>query len=61
MSDVPSGKGMARVVTIVGLMLVWGLVWANLPSKEEWRSMPVKPGIDEMDEVPGQWIGTRPG
>lgn len=44
MSDVPSGKGMARVVTIVGLMLVWGLVWANLPSMEEWRSMPVKPG-----------------
>lgn len=44
MSDVPSGRGMARVVTIVGLVLVWGLVWANLPSKDEWRSMPGKPG-----------------
>jgi hypothetical protein len=35
---------MARVVTVVGLLLLWGLVWANLPSQDELRSMPVKQG-----------------
>jgi hypothetical protein len=33
-----SGKLTASVVSIVGLCLVWGMVWANLPSKNELLS-----------------------
>lgn len=33
-----SGKVTASVVSVLGLILVWGIVWANLPSKNELLS-----------------------
>ncbi|ALA57860.1 cysteine rich repeat-containing protein [Nitrospira moscoviensis] len=33
-----SGKATAILVSLVGLMLVWGIVWANLPSQYELLS-----------------------
>ena len=50
MPDVPTGSGTAKVVTIVGLMLVWGLVWAHLPSKADVQLMPVKSGLAMSSE-----------
>jgi hypothetical protein len=56
-----SGKSTARIVSVVGLILVWGIVWANLPSKEElWSAGPYsgvaakRPVIDDLDlTIPG--------
>lgn len=37
-SSSPSGSLTAAAVSVAGLALVWGLVWAHLPSKEELLS-----------------------
>lgn len=53
----PSGKITASLVSLVGLALVWGIVWAHLPSKEELLSTPraaVVPVVQELDlTIPG--------
>lgn len=56
----PSGKVTASLVSVVGLVLVWGMVWANLPSKDELLSaqsqqrVAVVPVIPELDlTIPG--------
>lgn len=56
----PSGKITASLVSVVGLVLVWGIVWANLPSKDELlsaQSQPrtaVAPVVPELDlTIPG--------
>jgi hypothetical protein len=56
-----SGKFTSGVVSVAGLVLVWGIVWANLPSKEELLSAqsadqpPAKPPeVPELDlTIPG--------
>jgi len=56
-----SGKRTASVVSIVGLCLVWGMVWANLPSKNELLSSQPhsavgskSPVVPELDlSIPG--------
>lgn len=55
-----SGKAPASLVSVVGLILVWGIVWANLPSKTELRSAQsptpeaVVPVVPELDlAIPG--------
>lgn len=56
-----SGKFTAGVASVAGLVLVWGIVWANLPSKEELLSAqapdrrPAKlPAVSELDlTIPG--------
>jgi hypothetical protein len=50
--EMPSGKGMARAVSVAGLALVWGLIWANMPSKDEWLSDQVKPGFTVPATIP---------
>lgn len=56
----PSGKAIASLASVVGLILVWGIVWANLPSKSELLSAqpPVRdavaPAVTELDlTIPG--------
>jgi Cysteine rich repeat len=56
----PSGKAMASLASVVGLILVWGIVWANLPSKNELLSAqpPVRDAVasavTELDlTIPG--------
>jgi len=56
-----SGKSTARIVSVVGLILVWGIVWANLPSKDElWSAQPYsgvaskRPVVEKLDlTIPG--------
>lgn len=55
-----SGKVTASLVSVVGLVLVWCIVWANLPSKDELlsaQSQPrtaVAPVVPELDlTIPG--------
>jgi hypothetical protein len=56
-----SGKGTARIVSVVGLILVWGIVWANLPSKDELWSAQLssgvaakRPAVEKLDlTIPG--------
>jgi hypothetical protein len=55
-----SGKATAILVSIMGLVLVWGIVWANLPSKYELLSgqpreaAPAVPPVVELDlSIPG--------
>ena len=56
-----SGKTTARIVSVVGLILVWGIVWANLPSRDElWSAQPYsgvvakRPVVEELDlTIPG--------
>ncbi|MCP9465026.1 MAG: hypothetical protein NNA25_09555 [Nitrospira sp.] len=31
----PSGKTVANLASLIGLLVVWTVVWANLPSREE--------------------------
>jgi hypothetical protein len=47
-----SGKVTASLVSVVGLVLVWGIVWANLPSREELLSAQPKPHIAAPPAVP---------
>lgn len=61
-----SGKGTAGLVSVVGLLLVWTIVWANLPSKETWQSAQVgvvaaqPPIMPELDlTIPGSPIRLR--
>lgn len=56
----PSGKVTASLVSVFGLVLVWGIVWANLPSKDELLSAQprppaaVAPVVQELDlTIPG--------
>lgn len=63
----PSGNLTAGVATVVGLLLVWGIVWANLPAKEELLSHPppassssASPREPELDlSIPGVPSGSR--
>jgi hypothetical protein len=51
-----AGKGLARAVSVIGLALVWVIVWANLPSRNEWFSQQSKPPVPapELDlTIPG--------
>lgn len=55
-----SGKITASLVSVAGLIVVWGIVWANLPSKDELRSAqsPLRaamaPVVPELDlTIPG--------
>ena len=64
-----SGRVTARVVSVVGLCLVWGIVWANLPSKNELLSAQTQSAVDsaspvvpELDlSIPGVPSGRRTG
>lgn len=56
----PPGKFTASLASIVGLALVWSVVWANLPSREELLSeqpnlgTPAPPPVPELDlTIPG--------
>lgn len=56
----PSGKAIASLASLVGLALVWSVVWANLPSREELLSdqpqlrSPAVPPVPELDlTIPG--------
>ena len=56
----PQGKLTAIVVSTVGLALVWTIVWAHLPSREELLSerpnlgAPAPPPVPELDlTIPG--------
>ena len=48
----PAGKVTASLVSVVGLVLVWGIVWANLPSKEELLSAQSQPRVAAPLVVP---------
>lgn len=66
---VSSSRFAAILVTIVGLGLVWGLVWANMPSKDQFHasdvsSRPVKadPATAVLDlSIPGVPSPDAPG
>jgi len=47
-----SGKVTASLVSVVGLVLVWGIVWANLPSKDELLSAQSQPRAAAAPVVP---------
>lgn len=56
--QVSSGKAMAGMASLIGLALVWSIVWANLPSREELLSeqpsIPAAPVVPELDlSIPG--------
>src|SRR4051812_23859893 len=62
-----SGRLTATIVSIVGLCLIWGVVWANLPSKNELLSrepqsaaISASPVVPELDlSIPGVPSGGR--
>jgi hypothetical protein len=64
-----SSRLTAILVTIVGLGLVWGLVWANMPSKDQLhasgvasRSMKATPPTTSLDlSIPGVPAPDAPG
>lgn len=63
----PSGKIIALVASTIGLALVWTIVWAHLPSREELLSKepnlgaPAPPPVPELDlTIPGV-PSVRPG
>lgn len=64
-----SSRLTAILVTIVGLGLVWGLVWANMPSKDQLhasgvssRSMKATPPTPSLDlSIPGVPAPDAPG
>lgn len=47
-----SGKTTTSLVTVGGLILVWTIVWANLPSKEELLSAQSAASLVEMPRPP---------
>lgn len=64
-----SSRLTAILVTIIGLGLVWGLVWANMPTKDQLhasavssRSMKVAPPTPALDlSIPGVPAPDAPG
>jgi hypothetical protein len=53
-----SGKSLAALASVVGLALVWSVVWANLPSWDELQSAQPRvqsaPAVPELDlTIPG--------
>jgi len=54
-----SGTALTTLVSIVGLVLIWAVVWANLPSKDEiWSGQSsratAEPVVPELDlTIPG--------
>ena len=63
-----SGKVPASLASVLGLIFVWGIVWANLPSKDELLSAqsPVRnavtPVVPELDlTIPGVSAGNPSG
>ncbi len=64
-----SNRLAAIVVTLVGLGLVWGLVWANMPAKDQFqasgvssRSKMAEPPTPELDlSIPGVPSPDAPG
>ena len=58
-----SGTSLAALASVVGLALVWSVVWANVPSWEELLSgqprVPAAPAVPELDlTIPG--VPSRP-
>ena len=58
-----SGKSLATLASVVGLALVWSVVWANLPSWGKLQSVqprvPTVPAVPELDlTIPG--VPSRP-
>jgi hypothetical protein len=58
-----SGKSLATLASVVGLALVWSVVWANLPSWDELQSAQPRvsavPAVPELDlTIPG--VPSRP-
>ncbi|MCP9455638.1 MAG: hypothetical protein NNA18_05965 [Nitrospira sp.] len=54
----PSGKTVANVASLIGLLVVWTVVWAHLPSREELlaehSSDALSTAIPELDlTIPG--------
>jgi hypothetical protein len=47
-----SGKTTTSLATVGGLVLVWTIVWANLPPKEEFLSAQSASATDEMPSPP---------
>lgn len=61
--QVSSGRSLATLASVVGLALVWSVVWANLPSWDELQSAqprgPAVPPAPELDlTIPG--VPVRP-
>jgi len=63
----PSGKSTAILVSVVGLALVWTVIWAHLPSREALLAeqpnlgAPAPPPVPELDlTIPGV-PSLRPG
>ena len=61
-----SGKVPASLASVLGLISVWGIVWANLPSKHElWSAQSparnaVTPLVPELDlTIPGVPVGNQ--
>ena len=46
------GKAITNSVSVAGLILVWTIIWANFPSKEELFSAQSTPSITEAQRVP---------
>ncbi|MDF0673053.1 MAG: cysteine rich repeat-containing protein [Nitrospira sp.] len=47
-----SGKAVTNSISVVGLILVWTIIWAHFPSKEELLSAQSASSIDETQRVP---------
>lgn len=47
-----SGKAVTNAISVVGLILVWTIIWANFPSKEELLSAQSASSIVEAPRVP---------
>ena len=66
MSTPPSSSNRlaAILVTLVGLGLVWGLVWANMPTKDANEQIQIARAADgneglTINDVTPDWIRTR--
>ncbi len=45
-------KATTGFVSVVGLLFVWTIVWANLPSKDEWLSAQSGTAVEQAPIVP---------
>lgn len=50
-SSSPSNRFVAILVTLVGLGLVWGLVWANMPVKDRFQASEVSSRSKKADPL----------